>query len=98
MRIANGSQACPSQLAQGAHHVKNNACLSGLIKMQFVPHHDVEQVVRSKSPISRRFDVVAGHKEFLLTIRSREDARLSIVNPIGKKLQSQKRMSSAAFP
>src|SRR4030095_4030872 len=83
MRVANCSQACPSQFAQGAHHVKNNACLAGLIKMQVMPHHNVEQVVRSKSPIARRFDVIAGYKEFLLTIRSCEDARLRIVSSVG---------------
>jgi len=88
MRVADRSQACPSQLAQGTHHVKNNACLSGLIKMQIVPHDNVEQVVRGKSTIARRLDMIAGHEEFLLTIRSRKDARLRIVSSIGKKLQS----------
>ena len=97
VRITNGGHPCPSQLAQGAHHVKHHACLAGLAKMQVVPHDNIEQVVRSKSPIARRFDVVAGHKEFLLTIRSREDPSLRIVGSIGKKLQSQKRMSGAAF-
>ena len=97
MRIANSSQPCPSQLTQGAHHVKHHACLAELAKMQVVPHDNIEQVVRSKSPIARRLDVIAGHKEFLLTIRSREDAGLRIVSSIGKKLQSQKRMSGAAF-
>src|SRR6476620_2805031 len=96
MRIANCSKACPSELAQGTHHVKHHSCLAGLIEMQVVPHHDVEQVVRSKSSIAGRFDMVAGYKEFLLTIRSCEDASLRIVSSIGKKLQSQKRMSGAA--
>src|SRR4030095_12512230 len=98
MRVANCSQACPPQLAQGAHHVKHHACLAGLIEMQFVPHDNVEQVVWSKSPVARRFDVIAGYEKFLLTIRSREDASLRIVSSIGKKLQSQKRMSRASFP
>src|SRR6476646_2723905 len=97
MRITNGGHPCPSQLAQGAHHVKHYACLAGLIEMQVVPHDNVEQVVRSKSPIARRLDVVAGYEEFLLTIRSCEDASLRVVSSIGKKLQSQKRMSGAAF-
>ena len=48
VRIANSSQSCPSQLAQGAHHVKHHACLAGLIEMQVVPDHDVEQIVRSQ--------------------------------------------------
>src|SRR6476469_3942026 len=97
MRITNGGHPCPSQLAQGAHHVKHHACLAELAKMQVVPHDNIEQVVRSKSPIARRLNVIAGHKELLLTIRSREDPSLGIVSSIGKKLQSQKRMSGAAF-
>jgi hypothetical protein len=97
VRIANSSQSCSSQLAQGAHHVKHHACLAGLIEMQVVPHDNVEKVVRSKSPIARRLDVIAGYKKLLLTIGSREDTGLRIVSSIGKKLQSQKRMSGAAF-
>src|SRR5882724_6042921 len=65
--------------------------------MQVVPHHDVEKIVRSKSSIARRFDVIAGHKEFLLPVRSRENASFRIVGTISEKLQSQKRMSRAAF-
>ena len=97
VRITNGGHPCPSQLAQGAHHVKHHACLAELAKMQVVPHDNIEQVVRSKSPIARRLNVIAGYKELLLTIRSREDPSLRIVSSIGKKLQSQKRMSGAAF-
>ena len=95
--VTNCGHACPSQLTQGAHHVKHHACLAELAKMQVVPHDNIEQVVRSKSPIARRLDVIAGHEKFLPTIRSREDASLRIVSSIGKKLQSQKRMSGAAF-
>src|SRR5204862_5798319 len=58
---------------------------------------DVEKVVRSKSSISPRFDVIAGYEKLLLAIRSREDASLRIIVTIGEKLQSQKRMSGAAF-
>src|SRR5437764_15467636 len=65
--------------------------------MQIVPDHDVEQIVRSKSSIARRFDVIAGYEKFLLAIGSREDASLRIIGTIGEKLQSQKRMSGAAF-
>src|SRR6478752_9887376 len=97
VRITNGGHPCPSQLAQGAHHVKHHACLAELAKMQVMPHDNIEQVVRSKSPIARRLDVIAGYKELLLTIRSGEDASLRVVSSIGKKLQSQKRMCGAAF-
>ena len=97
VRISNGSHPCPSQLAQGAHHVKHYACLAELAKMQVVPHDNIEQVVRSKSPIARRLDVIAGYEKFPLTIRSGENASLRIVSSISKKLQSQKRMSGAAF-
>jgi hypothetical protein len=97
VRITNGGHSCPSQLAQGAHHVKNHACLAELAKMQVMPHDNIEQVVRSKSPIARRLDVIAGYKELLLTIPSGEDASLRVVSSIGKKLQSQKRMCGAAF-
>jgi hypothetical protein len=97
VRITHGCESCPSQFAQRAHHVKHHACLAGLIEMQVMPHNDVEQIVWSKSPIARRLDVIAGHKEFLLTIRSREDPSLRIISSIGKKLESQKRMSGAAF-
>ena len=45
MRIADCSQACSSQFAQGAHHVKHHAGLAGLIEMQVVPHDNVKQVV-----------------------------------------------------
>jgi hypothetical protein len=55
--------------------VKNNACLADLIKMQVVPNDNVEQVVRSKGPIARRFHVVAGDKEFLLTMELAELSR-----------------------
>src|SRR3954468_13382131 len=97
MRIANGGHSCPSQLAQGAHHVKHDARLASLIEMQVVPHNDVEQIVRSKSAIARRLDVIASYEKFLLTIRSCEDASLRVVISIGKKLQSQKWVSGAAF-
>src|SRR6478672_3341885 len=97
VRITNSGHAGSPQLAQGAHHVKHHACLASLIEMQVVPHDNVEQVVRSKSPIARRLDVIAGYEKFLLTIWSREDSSLRIVSSIGKKLQSQKRMSGAAF-
>src|SRR5262245_32572750 len=65
--------------------------------MQIVPDHNVKQIVRSKSAIARRFDVIAGHKEFLLAVRSREDASFGVVGAVSEKLQSQKRVSSAAF-
>src|SRR6476660_8319997 len=97
VRITNGGHPCPSQLTQGAHHVTHHACLAELAKMQVVPHDNIEQVVRSKSPIARRLNMIACYKELLLTIRSREDPSLRIVGSIGKKLQSQKRMSGAAF-
>jgi hypothetical protein len=95
--IAHGCESCPSELAQGAHHVKHHSCLAGLIEMQVVPHNNVEQIVWSKRPISRRLDVIAGYEKFLLTVRSGEDASLRIISSIGKKLQSQKWMSRAAF-
>src|SRR5215467_5420817 len=97
VRIANSSQSCPSQLAQGAHHVEHYACLASLTEMQIVSDHDVEQIIRSQSAIARRFDVIAGHKEFLLTVRSREDAGFGIIGAVSEKLQSQKRMSGPAF-
>ena len=53
VRITNGGHPCPSQLAQGAHHVKNHACLAELAKMQVMPHDNIEQVVRSKRSITR---------------------------------------------
>src|SRR5262245_23561885 len=65
--------------------------------MQVVPHDNVEQVVGSQSAIACRFDVIAGHKEFLLAIRSRKDSRFGIIGAVSEKLQSQKRMRSAAF-
>src|SRR5262245_11848148 len=65
--------------------------------MQIVPHDNVKQIVRSKSPIARRLDVIAGYEKFLLTIRRRENTSLWIVSSVGKKLQSQKWMSGAAF-
>ena len=83
VRITNGGHPCPSQLAQRAHHVKNHTCLASLIEMQIVPHNDVEQVVRSKSPVARRLHVIAGYEKFLLTVRSREDASLRIVSSVG---------------
>jgi hypothetical protein len=77
--------------------VEHYACLAGLIEMQIVPHDDVEQVVRSQSAIARRFHVIAGHKELLLAVRSREDAGSGIIGAVSEKLQSQKRMSGPAF-
>ena len=50
-----------------------------------------------KSAIARRFDVIAGYKKFLLAIRSGEDSGLGIIGTVSEKLQSQKRMRSAAF-
>src|SRR6476661_1952712 len=97
VRISDGGHPCSPQLAQGAHHVKHHACLAELAKMQVVPHDNIEQVVRSKSPIARRLNMIAGYEKFPLTVRSREDAGLRIVSSIGEKLQSQKRMSGAAF-
>ena len=41
VRIASSSHPCPSQLAQGAHHVEQYVCLAGLIEMQIVPHNNV---------------------------------------------------------
>ncbi len=95
--VTNSGHPCSAQLTQGAHHVKHDACLASLIEMQVVPHDDVEQIVWSKSSIAWRLDVIAGNKKFLLAIGSRENASLGIVGAIGKKLQSQKRMSRAAF-
>src|SRR5215469_2574579 len=97
MRVAHRSQPCPSQLTQGTHHVKNHACLARLIEMQVVPHYDVEKIVRRERPIRRRLDMIAGNKKLLLPIGRSEDRRLRVIGAVGKKLQSQKRMSSAAF-
>src|SRR5215467_9438262 len=41
--------------------------------------------------------MIAGDKKFLLTVGSRENAGLGIIHAVGEKLQSQKRMSGAAF-
>src|SRR6266513_2658000 len=65
--------------------------------MQVVPDYNVEQIVRSKSSIARLFVVSAGYEKFLLAIGSREDASLRIIGTVGEKLQSQKRVSGAAF-
>ena len=69
--------------------MKYYAGLPGLVEVQVMPHDNVEQVVRSESPIARRLDVIAGYEKFLLAIRSRENASFRIVSSIGKKLQSQ---------
>src|ERR1041384_6929672 len=65
--------------------------------MQVVSDDDVEQIVRSKSAIARRFDMIAGYKEFLLAVRSGEDASFGIVGAVSEKLQSQKWVGGAAF-
>src|SRR5262245_1761357 len=65
--------------------------------MQVVPHNNIKEIVWSQSPIPRRFNVIASHKEFLLAGRSREDAGFGVVGTVSEELQSQKRMSSAAF-
>ena len=49
VRITNCGHPCPSQLAQGAHHVKHYACLAGLIKMQIVPGYNVEYSIPMSS-------------------------------------------------
>ena len=59
MRVAHRGQTCSSQLTQGTHHAKNDARLPRLIKVQIVPHHDVEKVVRSQRSIGWRLDVIA---------------------------------------
>ena len=41
--------------------------------------------------------MIAGHKEFLLAIRSRQDSRFGFIGTFGEKLQSQKRMRGPAF-
>ena len=44
VRVPYSSQACSSQFAQRAHHVKHDACLACLIEMQAGTHHDVQRL------------------------------------------------------
>src|SRR5436190_1461582 len=97
MRVADRRQSRSSHLAQSAHHVKYYACLTRLIEVQIVPNNDVKQVVRSQTAVKRRLHVIAGDKKLLLSVGSSKGRGLRIVGAVGKKLQSQKRMSSPTF-
>ena len=50
VRITNGGHPCPSQLTQGAHHVKHHACLAGLAKMQVVTHDNIGGLEAARYP------------------------------------------------
>src|SRR5438874_10670995 len=77
--------------------MEHDACLSRLTEVQAVPHNDIEKIVRRQSTITWRFNVIARNKKLLLSVGSSKDCRLRIVSTVGKKLQSQKRMSRPAF-
>ena len=77
--------------------MKYYACLTRLIEVQIVPNNDVKEIVRSQTAIKRRLHVIAGDKKLLLSVGSRKDRGFRIVSAVGKKLQSQKRMSGSAF-
>ena len=49
VRVAHGNGACSSQLAQGAHHVKHQACLALLVEAQIMRDYDVEYSVPMSS-------------------------------------------------
>jgi hypothetical protein len=49
MRIANRSETCSSQLAQGTHHVKHHASLALLVEAQIVPDYDDEYSISTSS-------------------------------------------------
>src|SRR6266480_838093 len=97
VRISYRCEACSSQFAQGAHHVKDDACLPGLTEVQVVAYDDIKKIIRSQCAISGRFDVIAGHKELLPSIRRCKDRSVRIVYAVSEKLESQKRVCSSAF-
>ena len=67
--------------------MKSDTRLAGLIKVQIVPHHDVEKIVRNQRSIRRRLDMIAGNEKLLLSIRRSEDPLLRVLGAVCEKLQ-----------
>ena len=88
VRISYRCEACSSQFAQGAHHVKDDACLPGLTEVEVVAYHDIKKIIRRECAISGRLDVIAGNKELLPSIRGCKDRGVRIVGTVSQKLES----------
>jgi hypothetical protein len=53
-RVADCGEAESAVFGQRAHHVEDRACLSGMIEMQSVAGHHVEQIVGCEGTVERR--------------------------------------------
>src|SRR5215470_10673763 len=71
--------------------------LSRLPEVQVVPLNYIERIIWCQGSITRRSNMITSNKELLPPIRRCEDGRLRVVSAVGEKLQSEKRMSGAAF-
>jgi len=67
--------------------VKDPSRLSSLIEMNAVTCGDVKQIVGGEGAVECRVLMIAGDKTFLLAKSRRENALVSIVGAVGKKLQ-----------
>jgi hypothetical protein len=77
--------------------VEDDADLAGLVEVQAVPDHDVEQVVRRERAIKRRFQMIGGDEALLAAARRDEHRPLLVVAAVGQELQREKRVGRAAF-
>ena len=66
--VADGGQTDPAVLGEAADHVEDDAGLPGLVEVQPVARHDVEQVLEAETAQRRRLEMV-GRDEVLLLRR-----------------------------
>ena len=84
-------------LGQAADHVEDDSLLAGLVEVQPVPGHDVEQVRRREAAEHRGLEVVRRHQVLLVTPRRGEERGGGVVTTIGQELQGEERMGRAAL-
>ena len=84
-------------LGEAADHVEDDADLAGLVEVQAVPGHDVEQVARHQPPQLLGLEVVGGHQVLLVAARGEEERRHGVVAAVGEELQGEERVGRPAL-
>jgi Kef-type K+ transport system membrane component KefB len=87
--VADRREPDASELAEGAHHVEDDAGLARLVEVQAAADRDVEEVVRGQAAEQVGLEVVGRDEVLLAVARRHEQRRLWVVSAVGEELQSE---------
>jgi hypothetical protein len=84
-------------LGERADHVEDDPDLAGLVEVQTVTSHDVEQVARHETTELLGLEVVGSHEMLLVAARRQEERCPRVVATVREELQGEERVGRPAL-